>query len=201
MNGVGRPEYNILLMVFEQGSRLFFLWFFLVVIPSSWLALVLSTGIGWVVKFIVGNLLLYFKVLKFKINVWQTFIAPLLASMIEALYVLAIMTYVFPQLASLISNETLAAILMLILGIFTGPFIVFFPVFAFLGGWDDNALVILERAIKLSGPSKPIILYIQFVSLKITKISPLHNRFPVDYTGGEEEIEELMKERKENLQK
>jgi O-antigen/teichoic acid export membrane protein len=199
INGVGHPEYNILLMLCEQGVRLFFLWFFLVVFPSSWLALVLSTGIGWVVKWLVGQLILFFKIVKFKINIWQTFIAPLLAAMVEAIYVLLLMTYLYPIMSVLVNSNTLGAIIMLVIGIFTGPFVVYFPVFAFFGGWDDNALVILERAIQLSGPSKPIILYIRFVSLKIASISPLHNRFPVDYSGVEEEINELIETRKLNL--
>jgi len=77
-NGVGKPEYGIYLISIEQVARIFILWLLLVPFPSGWIALVYSTGIAWLIKFIIGFLLFNFKILKVRINLWQTLAAPAL---------------------------------------------------------------------------------------------------------------------------
>ncbi len=188
--GVGKPEYNIILILCEQGSRLLVLWLMLVPYPSSWMALVYSAGVGWIVKWIVGYILFNWRILRVNLSWWQTFAAPALAAVVEAIYIWALYVYLFPVFVS-VFGELVGAILGILIGIFTGPFFIFFPVYSLLGGWDDGSIQIMERAYELSGPSKPLIKIIKTISIKCAHISPLHNRFAIDTTGVEEEIREL----------
>jgi O-antigen/teichoic acid export membrane protein len=189
--GVGKPEYNILLMVFEQITRLFVLWLLLVPFPSSWYALVYSMGLGWTIKWLVGALLFHKKILPIKINIWQTFIAPFLAAMIEAIYVWMGVQFLHPLLSQIVGIVP-SAIFLMVLGVFTGPFLIFFPMYALLGGWDDASLKIIQKTVKMSGPSTRIVRFIMNVSITLAKRSRLHNRFPIDETGVQKEILELL---------
>ncbi len=188
--GVGKPEYTIILNGVEQAVRLGVLLFLLVVVPSGWMALVYSFGFGWVARFIVGYFLFDRKIFKIKINIWQSFVAVFLAASVEAIGIYILFESLGPIIFSA-AGEMVGAILMLLIGIFTGPFILYFPAYAWLGGFDQGSLTDLENAMELSGPSKPIINFIYKVALKFTQISPLHGRFPIDKTGVDQEALEL----------
>ena len=76
---------------------------------------------------------------------------------------------------------------------------IFFPVYALIGGWDDESIRIVKRSAKMSGPSKMLVNIIAKISIKMAKISPLHGKFPIKYDGVYEEIEELTKTRNEKI--
>ncbi len=188
----GHAEYNIILIAIEQTVRVFLLWAMIVWFPSGWYALVLSQGIGWGVKWLCGFLLFNAKYFKTRtINVWQTFIAPAIAATVEAIYIQLLLTYLFPIIADAIGSVP-AAIIGIVIGIFSGPFFVYFPVLTFFGGWDEGTLKVAERAAEMAGPSKFLVNLIVKLSRILTRISPLHNRFKIDDTGVAEEIAELM---------
>jgi hypothetical protein len=126
-----------------------------------------------------------------KINWWQTFGASGIAAVVQALYIWATVTYIFPAFS--VIGRVPAAIILIIVGILTSIF-VYFPVYALAGGWDDGTLRVLEKATELSGPSKFIIRSIRFMSVKLAKLSPLTNKFPIDETGVQADIDSLMQE-------
>ncbi|NMC03995.1 MAG: hypothetical protein GYA24_02225 [Candidatus Lokiarchaeota archaeon] len=188
----GHAEYNIILIAIEQSVRVFLLWALIVWFPSGWYSLVLSQGIGWGAKWLVGFILFnakYFRTTT--INVWQTFVAPSIGAVVEAIYVQLLVMYVYPILANAISPVP-AAIVGVVIGIFTGPFFIYFPVMTFFGGWDEGTLKVAEQAAAMAGPSKFLVNLIVKLSRSMTRISPLHNKFKIDDTGVAEEIAELM---------
>jgi O-antigen/teichoic acid export membrane protein len=197
--GVGKPEYNVILIGAEQATRIFVLWLLLVPFPSSWLALVYSVGLGWVVKWIVGFILFNKKVLPININIWQTFVASILAAIVEALGVFLVIHFAYSAFASLIGAIP-AAVILIIIGIFVGPFLIFFPFYSFFGGWDESSLETLQKAYHMAGPSKFIVNGMINLSLKFAHISPLHNRFKSDISGVKEDIVALMEIHKNNLE-
>ena len=200
--GVGKPEINILLIGVEQIVRIIVLYFMVVWFQYTWLALVVSPGVGWIVKVSLGLFIFNKKILRTKgLNAWQTVVAPSIAALAEAIYILLLMTYLFPILASVIGSKIVAAVLGIVLGIFTGPFFIYFPVLAFFGGFDNESLVIVEKTATMSGPSKFLVNIIKVLAIKAHKISPLHNRFPIKNDGVQQEIEELMIIRKNNMNK
>jgi hypothetical protein len=77
--------------------------------------------------------------------------------------------------------------------ILIGFMIFVFPfVYALAGGWDALGLETLRKSYLLSGPSKPFIIYIYKLSVLGSKISPLYNRFSLDYSKAFEEARELV---------
>ena len=188
----GKAEYNIILITIEQAVRVFLLYAFIVWFPIGWLALVLSQGIGWSVKWIVGLILFNIKFFRTRtISLWQTFVAPTIAAVVEAIYIQLMVTYLYPVLADVVGKVP-AAVIGIVIGIFTGPFFIYFPVYSFFGGWDNGTIKVAEQAAAMSGPSKFLVNIIVKLSKVITKISPLHNKFKIDDTGVEAEIAELM---------
>lgn len=197
-NGVGKPHYNIVLIAIEQATRIAILIVMLIVLQLGWPSLVISQGVGWVAKWFAGFIILNWKIIKVKINVYQTFIATFISALVEGLYVNAAVTWLYPGLAAQI-GDTVAAILLVLLGIFTGPFFVFFPVYSFIGGWDEESIRIVKRSAEMAGPSKLLVNIIATLSIKVSKISPLHGKFPITYEGVYEEIEELTVTREKKL--
>ena len=196
--GVGKPHYNIFLIAVEQGTRITLLIITLILLNLGWFSLVVSQGFGWVAKWIAGFVVLNWKILKVRINVYQTFVATILAATVEAIYITFGIEFLHPLL-SLAVGDTVAAILLVLFGVLTGPFFVFFPVYSLLGGWDDESIRIVKRAADMAGPSKGMVNIIAKISIKLSHITPLYNKFPIDNTGVKEEIEDLMKTRAEKI--
>jgi O-antigen/teichoic acid export membrane protein len=197
-NGLGHPEYNIVLVGIDQGIRILVLYLLLVVFPSGWFALVWSLGFGRLIKWIVGYLIHYFKFFKFKVNWWQTFVATFIAMGAEFLVIQGLILLIFPLLGYIL-GELIAAVLVIVCAIFIGPFLVYIPVHAIAGGWDDNSLYIFQKAVGMSGPSKPIAIFLMKLVKIGARMSPLHGRFPISVTGIQEEIDDLTSTRKKKL--
>ena len=72
------------------------------------------------------------------------------------------------------------------------PFLVYFPLTGFFGGWDDQSLSVLETASKMSGPGKPFAVFLYKSLKKACSHSKFHNRFKMDEANALKEAEELM---------
>ncbi len=196
-NGVGKPEYNIYLSAFQEGTRLFVFWLLLVPFPSGWASLVYSTGLGWTAQLVVGMVIFDRKIMRVRINWWQTFGATGIAAVAESVVVWWVVYGWFPAFA--VIGKVPAAIILIILLIVICIF-VYFPVYAIAGGWDDGSIRVLDKATELSGPSRFLIRIIRSMSIKLAKISPLTNKFPVDETGVQADIDSLMQAQSKGLQ-
>jgi O-antigen/teichoic acid export membrane protein len=198
LTGCGKPEYNIWITTIEQLVRLFVLWLLLIPFPSSWAAIVISIGMGWIAKTIAGLLMIHKRLFPIKLNIWQTFVAPILAALCEALVVMLVISAVFPALSNLIGNIG-AAVVLMVLGILIGPLFIFFPLYTWLGGYDDASIRTMRRSIAMAGPSRAMLTLVLNICEKFAKISPLYNRFPTDEMGVEEEIQDLIRIKAEQI--
>ncbi len=189
--GGNKPEFNIIVLLVEQSSRIGFLYLFLVVFPLSGMAIVLSRGLGWCVKWVISYWMIQKTMLKFKINIWQTVVAPFIAGLVEFGYISILLIVVRVLLFSLMNSVILSAIIIMI-GLLTGPLFVWLPTYSYLGGWDPSTLEILEKAEKISGPSKPIVALIRRISSAVSRTSPLYGKFPMDIEGVYQETKDLM---------
>jgi hypothetical protein len=81
------------------------------------------------------------------------------------------------------------AVLIILIGfmIFVFPFS-----YAIFGGWDEFGLETLRKSYMLSGPSRPFIKVLYNLSVVGSKISPLYNKFKLDWSGAFREAEELL---------
>ena len=68
---------------------------------------------------------------------------------------------------------------------------VYFPLTAIFGGWDDASLKEFRKVVKISGPSKFIVTGMYKMLKKLCKMSPLHNKFPLDDEAALRESREL----------
>jgi O-antigen/teichoic acid export membrane protein len=189
--GGNKPEYNIIVLLVEQSARIGFLYLFLVPIPLSGMAIVLSRGLGWVVKWFISYWMIQWKMLKFRVNIWQTIIAPLGAALVEIGYISVLNWFLHPLLEPLVS-PVIGAVIIIALGLLTGPLLIWLPTYSYLGGWDPSSLEILEKAYLISGPSKKIVAILLGVARKVSRKSPFYGKFPLDITGVKEEIADLM---------
>lgn len=189
LNGIGKPEYAIYLAIAEECTRLFVLFIMLVVIPSGWMALVYSVGMGWVVRWIAGLILFHRKVLPVKINLWQTFGASIISAIVQAGFIKLGIIFLLP-IFTIGMGKIVGAVLVILIGI-VGSVFLYFAIYSFAGGWDDGQLKVFQRSKEMAGPSKFIIKILHKISYNIARISPLTNKFPIDDTGVFEEIQEL----------
>jgi O-antigen/teichoic acid export membrane protein len=196
----GKPEYTILGILAEQTIRIGSLFIMLNWVPQlAGLAFVFSIGLGWTVKWVVSFLLVKKRIPSLKINHWQSVTFPLIAASVE-IFLLVMAQYNLLPLLSMYMHPTLASILMILAGLIVGPFLIFFPLHALLGGWDFETIDTLRKAKEISGPSKVFVMFIYWIAKGFglpgkedSRRAQYLNRVGLDHTNVKKEIDELMK--------
>jgi len=202
----GKPEYTILGILAEQTVRISLLFVLLRWMPQlGGIAFVVSVGIGWTVKWFISFLLVRKRLPGLKINHWQTVTSPLLAAIAE-IFLLVFAQYNLVPLLSTYMHPTLASIILIIGGLIVGPFLIFFPIHALLGGWDSETLDTLRKAKEISGPSKIFVNLIYWIARGFglpnkedSKRAIFYDKIGLDHTNVRKEIDELMEIKKKAL--
>jgi O-antigen/teichoic acid export membrane protein len=195
----GKPEYTILGILAEQTIRIGLLFLLLRFFPQmGGIAFIISIGAGWIIKWVVSLVLVKNRVPGLKINHWQASASPLFAAIAEIILLIVAQKYFLPWL-SLYMHPTLASILTILAGLIVGPFAVFFPLHALLGGWDEETIDTLRKAKEISGPSKLIVNIIYWIargfglpSKEDSRRAQFYNKVGLDHTNVKKEIDELM---------
>ncbi|MBN2156828.1 MAG: hypothetical protein JW776_12365 [Candidatus Lokiarchaeota archaeon] len=195
----GKPEYTIVGILIEQIIRIGTLFLLIYWIPQiGGLAFVISLGVGWIVKWIISLFLVRKRVPELRINQWQTLISPLLAAFAEIL-LLYIASYFLLPILTVYMSTALSSIIIIIGSLIVGPFLVFFPIHALLGGWDIETIKSLRKARDISGPSKLIVDLIYWIARGFglptkedSKRAQFYNKVGLDHTNVQKEINELM---------
>ncbi|MHA1819809.1 MAG: hypothetical protein ACTSVC_05000 [Promethearchaeota archaeon] len=131
------------------------------------------------------------KVLKLKIPWFQSFGATALSFLIYIIIGFLYTKFVFyPMYMS--GMEVGAIIIMAILFLLILPFLLYFPLTAYFGGWDDGSLDILKKANKISGPGRIFSGTLYRLLNYMASRSRLHNRFRTDMIELTKELRELM---------
>jgi O-antigen/teichoic acid export membrane protein len=194
--GVGKPEYDIYLSIAENIVRIFVLWLMLVPFSFGWAAIVYSWGLSFLTKWLLGFLVIRLKILKVHINVWPTFGANFIAIAMEAGYISLLNWFLFPLLSHWMNRNLVAAIIMVI-AISTGPFLIYFPIYSVVGGWDKKSLEVFELSYRLSGPSKFVVNVMLKGSIYFSKHSLFHPKISYKIGDVDKEIDELVILRKQ----
>ncbi len=134
---------------------------------------------------------------KIKIAWWQSFVAPLIPGGLTLAEGLVWGTYVFPSL-SLAITPIGAVIVSVLFAFAVGLIFNFIILYGAFGGWDNHTLAVFKEAVYISGPSRFLFIPVYKMTAALVKISPLHNRFPMDHEDAEREMIELMIQRQKN---
>ena len=135
-------------------------------------ALIIAYFVGLLAKDVVAYFINHRLCFPQRFYVWQSLMAPLLAG--AAHY--ALLRWV----GGLIwQGDQVTSVLIFFIGILPS-----YPLFAFFyglfGGWDDEQLAELQRAVNLSAFMRPLAWLFWAATAFGARISPLHGRFPVD---------------------
>jgi hypothetical protein len=168
--GANRPLWRAVMILVEQTIRIILI--ILLLEKFQIVALI----IAYLVGILTRGVLAYFVANKFcfpqRFYFWQSLAAPLLAAGLHFIFLSFIASVVW-------KGDEISSVILFFIGLLPCmPFFFFF--YALVGGWDAAGLEETVEAAQLSGFLRPVV-KIVFVlpSLWGSKISPLHNRFPI----------------------
>ncbi len=198
--GTGNHKFNIIITIVENIVKLIVSLIFIylklgifVIIYANILATLSKQGIGWI--YITR------KIINLHFNPWQMWIVPLFSGIIYYFIIKFLfngLNFIFTNSASGISIVSI--ILIVFLGIYVLPGPCYFLFLGLFGGYDELTLKDMEKAVKLAGLSKIIVVPWYYFAKWGCK-SPLYNKVPMYANNVEKEIRELMEMKKELLRK
>nr|MDO8113595.1 hypothetical protein [Candidatus Sigynarchaeota archaeon] len=185
--GTGHHKFNIIITIIEQivsfsatVTCIYFQLGIVVLILPGYLSTFAKQGAGWlyITKRIIH--------LHFKKAAWQNWISTAISGFVYYWVVQA----AFAGL-SLVISRPIAAILVVVLGIYVLPGPGYFLPLGFLGGYDPHTMEDFKNAVALAGPSKVIVVPWYKCASFSARHSKLHGRFPMHFEHVGEEIAEL----------
>ncbi len=164
-----KPYLKSILVGSEQVIRLALAWLLLERFQIN--ALILAYFIGLGLKGIVAYLVNHRLCFPQRFYWWQSLFAPVLAGAVHYGILRLVTGWIWQP-------DQVSSMAIFLIGILLS-----YPLFMFLyglfGGWDDDTLADLERAVDLSSFMKPLAWLFWKSTALGARISPLHGRFPV----------------------
>jgi len=175
--GTGRPWMQLIMLVVEQTVRIVLM--FLLVPSLQLYGLILAYCVALPLKDVLAWVWNYRAILKFRIHVWQTAIAPVLACLCN--------TFILRWIGGMIwSPNQLSSMLLFLIGtVGTLPLYSFFS--GLFGGWDNSSLQGLAAAARMSPIAKPMGSIIYYPAQLGARFSPAHDRFPIPTQEAQQE--------------
>jgi hypothetical protein len=130
------------------------------------------------------------KIIQIQIPWYQSFVGPLMTTVIIFLIGQLYVTFVFTPLNT--NYGMILALIPSIIFIICMVIFVFFPLTGLFGVWDDSSLEQLRRAVKISGPGKIFTIPMLKLLEKAVLKSKLHGKFGIDDCEALKEARELM---------
>jgi O-antigen/teichoic acid export membrane protein len=167
--GSNRPWLMVVMVGLEQTIRITLALLLLKRLQIN--ALILAYFVGIVTKDIVSYFVNNRVCYRQRFYFWQSLAAPLLAGLAHY----GILRWVTGLIWK---NESITSIVIFFIALVPS-----YPVFAFLyaffGGWDDDTLAEVKQAASMASFMKPLAWLFWAASALGTRLSPLHNRFPI----------------------
>ncbi len=86
---------------------------------------------------------------------WQSFVAPIAPALIIGCLGFLWTKFAYPFISDL-TTPLISGIITLVFAIIGCMLFIFFPLYAYFGGWDEHTLVVFQEACEISGPSRII---------------------------------------------
>lgn len=178
INVSNHPEINAVVDIASTLMNLFFTWYFLVVLDMGWLGLILRGFPAQVMVVIVRLIFTHVKILPlpgswWKDVAWQVFAAPFLAGTVLIGFMLLIFYGLWPAVsANLEGGMLLVAAAPILILVLIGGLFIYMPIYAWLGGWDENTLRDFKKSLPLSGPTIVLTYPLYKISTKFHAKSP-----------------------------
>lgn len=184
--GSNRPYLKMILVAGEQIVRIILAFILLERFQINALIIAYFVGLltkGWI-AFIINHKICYPQRFYF----WQSIAAPLLAGSVHYLILRWVTGFIW-------QGDQITSVIIFLIGILLS-----YPLFAFLygifGGWDNETLEELGHASSLTSFMRPFATLFYRATALGARISPLHNRFPIDIRSSAlAEARSLTKER------
>ncbi|HPH95286.1 MAG TPA: hypothetical protein PKW33_10880 [Anaerolineaceae bacterium] len=168
-----RPYLKSILVLMEQIIRVGLV--LLLVETMQINALIVGYFVGLITKDVVSYLINDRVCFKQRFYFWQSLGAPLLAGAAHWLVLRWLTGYIW-------QGDQVTSVLIFLIGIlFSYPLFAFF--YGLAGGWDDDTLGELKHGSSMAGFVKPLAMLFYYATTAGARISPLHNRFPIDIRG------------------
>ncbi|MHA1731192.1 MAG: hypothetical protein ACTSU5_04580 [Promethearchaeota archaeon] len=144
--------------------------------------------VDWVFA-IAQHVYIHFRVFKIRVARWQTLVVPLLSCVTTtgiAVFFYRVLYLPLRDLYGFFVGVIPFILIMLLVAL-----VLFFPITAAFGGWDDGSVAEFEKVVEISGPSKWLVSPMFRILKRVCAWSPLHGRFPLDDEAALRESREL----------
>ncbi len=178
--GCDKPLYVTYSLWVEQSVRALSYFLLLGVFRLGMLGYLLADLPAYASKLVFAWLLIHKKIIRFKINLWQSFIAPGLA-LLPFIPINLALVQIFQASASNQVVAILLALVFIVCILVFFPTLLYFPLYAFLGGFDDYGIEMLRLSSLMAGPSKWFARLLFKTAVWSHRHSPLRNRFPIPW--------------------
>ncbi len=197
------PEVNTVLGIIGTFVNLFFTWYFIVVLNMGWLGLVMI-GVPWtLVAMVIRYIYMQRKILHlewafWKDIAWQVFLAPAIAGFTFVAFQMFVLLVIWPWIsAGLFGMEVIGPTIAVLAMLIGGLMVIYVPLYAWLGGWDDQTMRDFKKSVPLSGPSLFIVYPMYKLFLKCYNKSPFKKRAKMQI--GDRAFQELLDLGRERL--
>jgi len=201
--GASRPRFITIIRILEEAGKLFFmtLWIpWLRVTDAGFTAVVwlmpLGTFIPTLLKTIACWAYIHRRIVNVRFPFGQAIVAPVFGSSLIWLASWLYISFAYPAIDAAVG--LIPAVLITVIWMLVGSFAIYFFSYGFFGGFDDFGLKTMYDAVKISGPSRPLMNFLTLFLKAGIKISPLHNKFPIPAGDAHREALELMEIRSRN---
>lgn len=189
------------------------LWYLMIYVGRIWewgtigiiILFVLAQVPGKIIRLTAYIIYIQTKIFKIRISWYQTFGASIFTLLVVFLIGQVFIYAIFLPMLEVTSSWFGAEAGVLITGAFgvvvllVGFMVIIFPfTYAIFGGWDSFGLETLRKSYLLTGPSKIFIYTIYRLSVIGSKMSPLYNKFGLDWSKAFQEAEELLLIKRQN---
>src|SRR5271157_61154 len=163
-------------------------------IPGITFLLVFQDVVSFTIKSLGCLVYSHIKICKIKVYWATSLIIPLISTL--PIFIISTLWWdyaFFPLLDSI--GVIFTALISILMAFFVMFFLIFFPLTALLGGWDDYMFYIFKKAVDISGPSKGLLKMIQWEMEQCIKASRklrLHGRWSIPHEDADKEIRALI---------
>jgi hypothetical protein len=159
----------------------------------------LGDSAGIIFKVTASFLYVNRKIVPVKIPLWQTFGGTSVAGATLCLIGWLYYNYIFNALLSMIGLflSLAIAIILIVLG---GVFLIYIPITTLLGVWDNGSVESFQKAAKIAGFAKILVVPMLKILEKTIPFAKLHNRFAMNDSEALQEARDLMKIKELRLQ-